>query len=137
MIWIFIWDDTIDTNEEALSQDFDGSCRFREQSLAYIRHCLGLPQKPTLQQSMLSRVGRRFLGPLPTWVLNYWPDMGGFLPRLTDIRPWLHPQPEPTCPNDACSIFREFAHRATQTWDESRLPSSGTGLGLEANYSLL
>ena len=41
-VWAFIWDDTIDTNEHALSDDFGQACAFRNRSIIYVKHCLGL-----------------------------------------------------------------------------------------------
>lgn len=41
-LWIFVWDDTIDANDNDLSDDFQKACRFRQQTLEYVKDCLGL-----------------------------------------------------------------------------------------------
>ncbi|KAL7909375.1 isoprenoid synthase domain-containing protein [Trichoderma velutinum] len=50
ILWIFIWDDKIDMKEHALSDDFEESCRFREQTLGYVRYCLGLHEGSDLEE---------------------------------------------------------------------------------------
>ena len=41
-IWIFVWDDEIDTATNHLSMDFDAAEAFREQTIAFVRHNLGI-----------------------------------------------------------------------------------------------
>ncbi|KAJ9150785.1 Germacrene A synthase [Pleurostoma richardsiae] len=48
-VWAFIWDDTIDTNEDILSDDFEKACVFRTQSLSYVRYWLGLTSQGELE----------------------------------------------------------------------------------------
>ena len=42
ILWLFIWDDTLDAHDHDLSDDFDGAKIFRQQTTDYIKHCLGL-----------------------------------------------------------------------------------------------
>ncbi|KAJ9161699.1 Terpenoid synthase [Coniochaeta hoffmannii] len=44
-LWIFVWDDTIDANDQELSEDFQKACRFRSRTLDYCRYYLGLSKK--------------------------------------------------------------------------------------------
>ena len=43
MIWVFVWDDEVETNANVsnLSSDFDAAQEFCEQTVAFVRHCLG------------------------------------------------------------------------------------------------
>ncbi|KAB5545916.1 isoprenoid synthase domain-containing protein [Coniochaeta sp. 2T2.1] len=44
ILWIFLWDDTIDANDHDLSDDFHKACRFRAQTLRYCKYHLGLSE---------------------------------------------------------------------------------------------
>jgi hypothetical protein len=41
-VWLFTWDDEIDLNDGSLWDEFDAAQIYRNQTLAYVRYCLGI-----------------------------------------------------------------------------------------------
>lgn len=77
-VCLFVWDDTIDTNEDALASDFEKATEWRQQTLAYFRYHLKLcplednePECPDAVCLLFNEFGERFcakfgVGMLPT-----------------------------------------------------------------------
>jgi hypothetical protein len=42
MVWLFIWDDQVDMNDNSLSHDFEQACFLRSQTLLSVENSLGL-----------------------------------------------------------------------------------------------
>ncbi|KAF3766767.1 terpenoid synthase, partial [Cryphonectria parasitica EP155] len=65
-VCLFIWDDTIDTNEHFLASDFDKANIWRKQSLEYFEYHLGLleeedePESPDDACLLFKEFGKRF-----------------------------------------------------------------------------
>ena len=45
LLWLFTWDDEIDQSTSELSINFEDANRFREETMEYLRHALGVPTK--------------------------------------------------------------------------------------------
>lgn len=65
-VCLFVWDDTVDTNEEDLASDFSKATLWRQQSLAYFKYHLQLspeqqePECPDTVCLMFKEFGERF-----------------------------------------------------------------------------
>ena len=96
----------MDENEESLSLDYAASCKYREQTLAYTRHCLGLDPVPTPPSSGAVRMISMLL-PTPRDEKS----LSSKLLRMFGVAP----RPVPQSPNLPCATFKEFGeavHRA-------------------------
>lgn len=78
LVWVFVWDDEIDTSDSLIASNIDNVRAYSQHSLGYIRQELGLPAKDgngTLangdsyvhpNMTMFHEVGKRLLGATDT-----------------------------------------------------------------------
>jgi len=88
----------MDENEDSVSLDFNASCRYREQVLAYTRYWLGL-EPIDAKKSILTKALSAIL-PNSKGEGHWTSSLLGYL--------GVGFQREPPCPNGPCSSFKEF-----------------------------
>ena len=101
----------MDTNEEDLAIDFTRACRYREQSLAYVRYWLGLDLDTGLATSSSSPVATSIVSVVAASVSKICSRFVAQFRWTASAELKLQPIAEPDYPSKSCLIFKEFGQR--------------------------
>ncbi|CAM1500430.1 Fc.00g095920.m01.CDS01 [Cosmosporella sp. VM-42] len=102
--WAFIWDDTIDTNEHELSDNFEKACLFRRQSLAYVKYWLNIKDDEAREQEPITATPSFTYHKLCHDLLQ----SSNNPPTWNDSKLGFHMNTEPVAPSLGCGVFKEF-----------------------------
>lgn len=91
-VCLFVWDDTIDTNEDALASDFEKATVWRQQTLAYFKYHLKLcpsennePHCPDDVCLLFKEFGKRFCANFGDGMLSTDCSVGGDCNMRTNL----------------------------------------------------